>query len=356
MIRILLFLFISCLSLQSFAIPKKIVFFGDSLSDNGNLYRISLHIIPKSPPYYQGRFSNGPVWSELVSQHLYKKFYMGMQNYAVGGATAIYHPFDGKFFAPTQLGLEINSYLTDNLFKDKSDVLYVIWIGGNDYLFDQKADIDGGTTKVVAKIKSSILKLMKYGANYFILVNLPDLSNVPKGRLGDDPQRLHLMSYTHNQKLALMIDDLKLNYPEAKFISFDIYNTLNDLIAHPEVYNQKYQLNITDTKDPCWAGGFFWQRMDLPTLLHQELQSRLTPVHAQDADIHAMEEAILHTPFYAYTYQMGKLYEAGGVPCAIPEQYIFWDEVHPTAVMHQLVSKIVIEKLDEVLLTEKQIA
>ncbi len=347
MIRILLFVLISFLSINCFAVPKKIVFFGDSLSDNGNLYRISLHLLPKSPPYYQGRFTNGPVWAEYVSNHLYKKFYMASQVYAVGGATAIYHQFDGKFLAPTQLGIEINSYLVDNLFKDKRDVLYVIWIGGNDYLFDQKADIDEGTTKVVEQIKSSIRKLMKYGANYFVLINLPDLSTVPKGRLSDDPERLHLMSYTHNQKLALILDDLKLEYPEARFVSFDIYNTMNDLMAHPEIYNKKYQLNITNTKDPCWMGGFFWHRIDLPTALRQELQTRFTPANAQGVDLKVMEETILHTPFYAYTYQMGKLYDAGILPCTTPEQYVFWDDVHPTAVMHKLVSRVVIEKLDE---------
>jgi len=42
----------------------RLVVFGDSLSDNGNLYAISGQ--PTSPPYFQGRFSNGPVFTELL--------------------------------------------------------------------------------------------------------------------------------------------------------------------------------------------------------------------------------------------------------------------------------------------------
>ena len=40
---------------------------GDSLSDVGNVYRLSFGRIPESPPYWRGRFSNGPVWADRVA-------------------------------------------------------------------------------------------------------------------------------------------------------------------------------------------------------------------------------------------------------------------------------------------------
>ena len=42
---------------------NRLVVFGDSLSDNGNLYLIvRRHAAAQSPPYFQGRFSTGPVF------------------------------------------------------------------------------------------------------------------------------------------------------------------------------------------------------------------------------------------------------------------------------------------------------
>ena len=41
-------------------------FFGDSLSDPGNLFAATGGAIP-SAPYFQGRTSNGPVWAEHVA-------------------------------------------------------------------------------------------------------------------------------------------------------------------------------------------------------------------------------------------------------------------------------------------------
>lgn len=32
--------------------------FGDSLVDNGNLYKLTGNLVPTTPPYFQGRFSN----------------------------------------------------------------------------------------------------------------------------------------------------------------------------------------------------------------------------------------------------------------------------------------------------------
>jgi outer membrane lipase/esterase len=46
-------------SLATAGAYSNIFVYGDSLSDLGNIYAISGHTIPPSPPYYMGRFSNG---------------------------------------------------------------------------------------------------------------------------------------------------------------------------------------------------------------------------------------------------------------------------------------------------------
>jgi phospholipase/lecithinase/hemolysin len=75
---------------------NQIVVFGDSLSDNGNLYRTALGLMPKSPPYYQGRFSNGPAWADIAAKYFADKHNVTLENYAVGGETVnLHNPFQG---------------------------------------------------------------------------------------------------------------------------------------------------------------------------------------------------------------------------------------------------------------------
>ncbi|KAJ9075881.1 hypothetical protein DSO57_1031476 [Entomophthora muscae] len=49
--------------------------FGDSISDNGNLYRLKDKAIPSTQLYYEGRFSNGPVWVEYLANTLNAKLF-----------------------------------------------------------------------------------------------------------------------------------------------------------------------------------------------------------------------------------------------------------------------------------------
>ena len=44
--------------------------FGDSLSDAGNVRISSLHTLPKQPPYFNGRFSNGLNWLDDLTAKL----------------------------------------------------------------------------------------------------------------------------------------------------------------------------------------------------------------------------------------------------------------------------------------------
>ncbi len=65
---------------------SRIVMFGDSLSDTGKMYSKMRGYLPSSPPYYQGRFSNGPVWLEQLTQQFPG---LTIANEAEGGATAV---------------------------------------------------------------------------------------------------------------------------------------------------------------------------------------------------------------------------------------------------------------------------
>ncbi|KAJ2892230.1 hypothetical protein IWW38_003300, partial [Coemansia aciculifera] len=57
--------------------------FGDSLSDTGTLKLLTLGLMPPSP-YWQGRFSSGPVWNEYLARLLNYNLY----NTAIAGGTS----------------------------------------------------------------------------------------------------------------------------------------------------------------------------------------------------------------------------------------------------------------------------
>jgi hypothetical protein len=63
---------------------SKVVVFGDSLNDSGNMLQFTNGVFPAPPDYASGRESNGPVWVEYLAQRLG----LGdkIANYAVIGA------------------------------------------------------------------------------------------------------------------------------------------------------------------------------------------------------------------------------------------------------------------------------
>jgi hypothetical protein len=63
---------------------SRLVMFGDSLSDNGNLFRFTGE---PAPPYWEGRFSNGPTYAEQLANELGAK----LDDLAFGGADALRH-------------------------------------------------------------------------------------------------------------------------------------------------------------------------------------------------------------------------------------------------------------------------
>ena len=74
---------------------SELVIFGASVSDTGNVAELSPPVIgfsaPPSPPYFMGRFSNGPVWVDVLSDQLGLSrpvpSAVGGKNYAFSAAT-----------------------------------------------------------------------------------------------------------------------------------------------------------------------------------------------------------------------------------------------------------------------------
>ena len=150
---------------------KDIYVFGDSLSDNGNLFTIT-GFAPPSPPYFDGRFSNGPVWVEYLDGMLPRAT---LNDFAVGGAFSDTRNSNG-------LGLpgvltQVDSFLFTGPQLNHRD-LCIVWSGANNYIFDL-----GGSdpSTVVDDVSAAIVSLEEAGCQSFLIPNLPNIGESPFG-------------------------------------------------------------------------------------------------------------------------------------------------------------------------------
>ncbi len=206
-----------------------LVVYGDSLSDNGNLYGVAAY--PPSPPYYQGRFSNGPVAAEQLAAMLGVPLY----DFAFGGATTgIGNYVDngtqttlGTFGLPGMQGeLALSApILTPPL---TTTALFMVWGGANDFL------VNGSISTAVANIDSIIATLQGDGAKYILVPGMPDLGVTP-----DFYGNAAATAYAQQFNLLL-----QASLPPGVTYA-DTFNLSRLLSTDPGAYG------LTDSTDPC---------------------------------------------------------------------------------------------------------
>jgi phospholipase/lecithinase/hemolysin len=165
---------------------SRLVVFGDSLSDNGNLFNL---IGEPTSPYWKGRFSNGPVYAEQLANWLG----VPLKDYAFGGATAsdaspgiLLNPATGQPL-PINLPEQIAGYLAQlHGHQAPDDSAAVIYIGNNDYINYLQSDlpkdpqtVNNLVADVVANIGNAINDLTQAGVEKIALFTLPDLAVTP---------------------------------------------------------------------------------------------------------------------------------------------------------------------------------
>ena len=294
---------------------ERIFFFGDSLSDSGNAY-IESGKLTTQPPYtldeivptfpYDIRgfqFSNGKTWARIFANALETgrsgkaslKKARRFTNYAYGGARA--RPFGDRPSAAGQFAEYINDFPGS---ADEED-LYVIQFGGND-LRDVLAgeglpeDIISSALQTKAFV---ITQLYAKGARNFLVANVPDISLSPAVKLqvlqdvGPIAAPVVLKGISdlvkgYNEQLNGTLSLLKMYYPDIKFKQLNFFDILNDVVFNPGKFG------ISNNVSPC---------IDYFTL--------------------------------------------GDQVCGAPDEYVFWDGIHPTAKVHRLVGEIAAELYDD---------
>lgn len=307
----------------------KIVALGDSLSDNGNVFATtsSAHkVIPQIPiipkePYYQGRFTNGPVWVENLAQTLN----VPLVDYAYGGSWAE-SIIDSNQLFPFDLATQVTHYLTSaatDYHKDQH--LYTIWTGNNDYLNQERMDIEYATTNTVNAIAQQIDWLRMNGARNFLLILLPDFGLTPtvKAQGPEYAAKMTKISLLHNAKFTEMIEKMRKKFPNVKFVLLDINPFFKDVMENPEKYHLK------NVKDACYTGDYRFAPQLLTTA---EVEA------ARAANIDIQQNISLRTAYLATSANQQQL-------CDNPDEYLFWDGVHPSRLVHQGLAEHALNRL-----------
>jgi len=163
--------------------------FGDSLSDNGNLFALTGFPMP---PAWEGRSSNGPVYAEQLANFLH----MHLDDRAFAGAEAsdssppvIVNPVTHQPL-PINLSTQINGYLADLEGQPAPHgTTALINIGSNDYsgFLTQTPSTDpvviqNFVASVVGSIDHAINQLTAAGVDHIILFTLPDFAFTPNAQ------------------------------------------------------------------------------------------------------------------------------------------------------------------------------
>ena len=156
--------------------------FGDSLSDAGNRNTITLGLKDQgmrpleaapSPPYYEGRFSNGPVWTDHLAAGLglspLEPSVTGGKNFAYGSAQT---GLELSTIAPVpNVGTQILEFQKTGNTINPTDLL-AVWVGHNDLLNNvvfPETPIPAST--IATNLSGHIRSLHDLGGRNFIVPN-----------------------------------------------------------------------------------------------------------------------------------------------------------------------------------------
>lgn len=267
--------------------------FGDSLSDTGNVSVVTAGAVPGAP-YFQGRASNGPLYVDVLAAGLGLPLIPSRadlngdgigdgNNFAYGGArTRTYpFPFDGRSLLGQLQEFESRGSVAD------PNALYVVFGGANniqDALFAAAmgASIDVVQALIaqgVGDIAFILAELADRGAQNFLVPNLPNVALVPRIRELNNAVLANLGSMlgsSFNAGIDAFLNGFSANHDVFRL---DVFGLFQERVDNPSAFG------LVDVTHRCYAGD----------------------------DIR---------------------FTGGPPPCPNPDQFLFWDGIHPTAQVH----------------------
>lgn len=270
---------------------------GDSLSDQGNLFGATTLIpgapqLPDANHYFDGRVSNGPVYTDLLAQALELPLgpsLLGGNNFAYGGARTAYNVVDSVFppgLFPWSLNAEVAEFINRGVHDPRA--LYIVFSGANDIADILVLGLDPATVipNAVAGILGAVQAFKNAGATIVLVANIPDLGLTPAFRPLGPPATnpASFFSRQFNQALQVALN----GFSGLHIIQFQTDELFNSAVSNPG------EFGLTNVTADCYTGF-------------------VSPIPA----------GIVR-------------------PECNPDQWLFWDRVHPTAAVHAILAEAIL--------------
>lgn len=301
-------------TVQAAAFDKMVVF-GDSLSDTGNMYAQTANNppypqLPPEPFYDQGRFSNGRVWVEYLADDLGlaapTPSATGGTNYAFGGAQTQDTAGVNNLADFIDMDQQLTAYQGATHTGNVGDHLFVVWGGANDFLLGSPnpadptnlaARLSRNPETVASNIAGIVSSLYAEGGRSFLVPNLPPLGMVPvvAARGATAVANANAGTAYYNQLLAAALVQLQQTLPGIEIHAFDVAALAQEVsddeaafgltdIEHPAVPNLSLTTGAIPGDPATWTAPanadeyLFWDDTHLTTAFDEILAQRALTV------------------------------------------------------------------------------
>lgn len=258
---------------------ERYIFLGDSLVDNQNSFIATtlitpMNVVPQSPPYFNGRFSNGLNWTDRLAptQLFYMDYYFSEPNCATENASKGLSSLCGSTtnpgaqegvslsfaFGGAKTGTEdlpsnapgmitvlddLTAYNSAGTVANVRGSTFAILTGGNDYTNYAAGTTNGLTEQGVVDqtlgfIRTGLQTASGLGARRAIVLNLFDLNRVPtliSAFTADQLAQSERLSTLHNAGLSSYLADARAG-TGMEIILVDLDALYDDISARPSAY------------------------------------------------------------------------------------------------------------------------
>ena len=314
-------LFVSVLAVSGSATSAdpKLVVFGTSLSDPGNVFALRGGVnvppafdldeygIPTAQyPHGGHHFTNGFTWVEQLGVAIgsaysvraaFRNENAAAMNFAVGGARA------RADATSVNLSIQVAEFLQRTGGVAPSDAEYVIEMGGNDVRDALQVVGNGGDPapvlqEALSSIAGHIELLYSRGARKFLVWNVPNIALTPAIRRldADAPGAAFaaaILTIVFNQGLDFALQQLE-DLPGIEIRRLDAYQLLTDIVSDPASFG------LSNVTAPCVTANV--------------------------------------APFI----------------CDDPDAFTFWDGIHPTVAVHGIVAQEAVGAMGRALVARRR--